>query len=88
MKVATIKSIWKLGLAGLALIAISCWALLPLAYGDQPHMHRALSNLQAARAELQASSHNKGGHRGNAINLINQAIVEVERGIHYGRTHH
>lgn len=52
---------------------------------DQPNMQNALSQLQAAKASLQAASHNKGGHRVNAINLINQAIVEVQLGIDLAR---
>jgi outer membrane murein-binding lipoprotein Lpp len=56
-----------------------------LARADQPNMQNALSQLQAAKASLQAASHNKGGHRENAIRLINQAIVEVQLGIDVAR---
>ncbi len=56
-----------------------------LVRADQPNMQNALSQLQAAKASLQAASHNKGGHRVNAINLINQAIVEVQLGIDVAR---
>jgi hypothetical protein len=51
---------------------------------NQPHMQRALNDLQAARAELQAADRDKGGHRTNAVNFIDQAIGEVEAGIAYG----
>ena len=51
-----------------------------------PTCRGALSQLQAAKASSQAASHSKGGHRRvNAINLINQAIVEVQLGIDLAR---
>jgi hypothetical protein len=43
----------------------------------QPHM-------QNARAELQVAEANKGGHRVNAIRLVNEAISEVQAGIAVG----
>ena len=36
---------------------------------------------------LELASHNKGGHRERAIQLVNQAIAEVEQGIQYDNTH-
>jgi len=56
-----------------------------LVRADQPNMQNALSQLQAAKASLQAASHNKGGHRVSAINLINQAMVDVQLGIDSAR---
>ncbi len=55
--------------------------------GGQPHMKAALDHLRAARSELQAASTDKGGHRGAAIGLIDDAIAQVERGMEYARTH-
>jgi hypothetical protein len=54
---------------------------------DQPFMQAARTDLQKARAALQRAEHNKGGHRANAISLINSAILEVNRGITFDRTH-
>ena len=51
----------------------------------QPHMQAALKHLRAARADLNKASADKGGHRNRAIELVNQAIDEVERGIAYDR---
>jgi uncharacterized membrane protein len=48
---------------------------------QQPHMQAALGDLQGAKAELQVAEHNKGGHRANALGLVNQAIAEVNAGI-------
>ncbi len=47
----------------------------------QPHMHNALNLLHRAGAELTAAKPNKGGHRVEAIRLVNEAIRETEDGI-------
>jgi hypothetical protein len=52
---------------------------------DQPHMRAALNALRNARNELQIASANKGGHRAKAIDLVNQAITQVEKGIAYAQ---
>jgi hypothetical protein len=52
---------------------------------DQPNMRAALAHLREARAALQRAEHNKGGHRGRAVEIINRAIAEVEAGIAAGR---
>ena len=54
---------------------------------DQPHMQRALELLRQARAELQAGSPTKGGHRQTAVEHINRAIDQIEKGISYDRQH-
>jgi len=54
---------------------------------DQPNMQAARSSLQAARAQLQKATPDKGGHRVNAIGLINSAIAEVNAGIAFDRRH-
>ena len=54
---------------------------------DQPHMDAALDALKSARRELDAATADKGGHRGNALRLVKQAIVEVEHGIEFARRH-
>lgn len=48
---------------------------------DQPHMEAALSALKSARDELVQANADKGGHRANALKLINAAIDEVSKGI-------
>ncbi len=47
----------------------------------QPHMQSALDHLNAARIELEAAISTKGGHRERAIELVDQAIHEVEMGM-------
>ncbi|MEZ2130860.1 MULTISPECIES: hypothetical protein [unclassified Sinorhizobium] len=48
---------------------------------NQPYMQSALNSLLAAKSSLQKGATNKGGHRLNAIGLVNQAIVEVQAGM-------
>jgi len=62
-------------------------AAIPLAYGAQPHMDSALGYLQSARGELEKATPNKGGHRERAIQLVDQALVQVREGIKYSNTH-
>jgi hypothetical protein len=50
----------------------------------QPHMQNALGFLQSAKSELNMAERDKGGHRTAAVNLINQAINQVEQGIAVG----
>ena len=57
------------------------------AIGAQPHMDAALAHLMEGRAELIASTPNKGGHREAAIALVDQAIVQVREGIAFAATH-
>jgi hypothetical protein len=49
----------------------------------QPHMVAALDELRAARGELQTAAADKGGHRVRAIELVDDAIEQVRRGIDY-----
>jgi hypothetical protein len=46
-------------------------------------MRNALGYLQQAQAELEAGSHDKGGHRVSALELTRQAVSEVQSGIRY-----
>ena len=53
----------------------------------QPMMNQALSNLRQARANLYKATADKGGHRNKALDLVNEAIDQVEKGIAYDRRH-
>jgi len=54
---------------------------------DQPNMEAARTSLQTAKAELQKALPDKGGHRVNALKLVNAAIAEVNQGIAFARKH-
>ncbi|MCX4092109.1 hypothetical protein [Nocardia sp. alder85J] len=71
-------------------VAGVCGALLFTGIGAgtavalQPHMTAARGDLQAAHSELEQAIPDKDGHRVNAMNLIDQAIAEVNLGIAAG----
>jgi hypothetical protein len=51
--------------------------------GGQPHMRDAMDELRAARRSLAEASSDKGGHRTRAMQLIDDAMAEVQAGIDY-----
>ena len=53
----------------------------------QPNMEAAIDHLQQARGFLERATPNKGGHRERAMELIDQAVNEVNAGIEFARTH-
>jgi hypothetical protein len=55
--------------------------------GGQPRMQEALAQLQIARDNLQKASPNKGGHRERALELVDQAISQVQQGAAYSTGH-
>lgn len=59
----------------------------PLVGLAENNMRDALENLQKAKENLQQATADKGGHRLNALKLINQAINEIQTGIKYDREH-
>jgi len=74
--------------SALALIALLATGFVAgRASADQPRMHAALEHLRAAKADLEAATEDKGGHRRKAIGFVNDAIGQVERGISYDRHH-
>ncbi len=50
----------------------------------QPHMIAALDALKRAKAELQQGEHDKGGHRVKALEFVDRAIMQTEKGIEAG----
>ena len=49
----------------------------------EPHMSAAMGHLQQARNELDKAAPNKGGHRERAMQLIDQAMQQVQEGEQY-----
>ena len=74
----------RLAVAG-SLVAVS-FSLLGAgtAYAVQTHMLNARDDLNNALNELQLAVPDKGGHRVNAINLVQQVIDQVNQGIQFG----
>lgn len=52
---------------------------------DQPNMQIAKQHLEQALANLERATADKGGYRVNAMQLIRDAIQEVNKGIEYDR---
>lgn len=52
----------------------------------QPNMRQALSSLEQAQKLLQGATTDKGGFRMKALELVQQAIRETQRGIEFDRT--
>jgi hypothetical protein len=79
----------RLGLPALFLSgALVGSTLTGIAVAAQPHMQSALSALYTARTQLTSAEADKGGHRDNAIGLVNQAIAQVKAGMAYARATH
>ena len=53
----------------------------------QGNMEHAIRLLNQASQALHAAPSNKGGHKANAVNLIQQAIGEVQAGIDFADDH-
>jgi hypothetical protein len=53
----------------------------------QPHMAQAIVALREARRQLHEAKHDKGGHRVQAIQLIQQALLQLREGIQFANTH-
>ena len=71
----------------LAILVVVVGYAAGCATGGQPHMQAALDHLRSARAELEAASSNKGGHRERAMALVDEAITEVQAGINFAAGH-
>jgi hypothetical protein len=54
---------------------------------QEPHMSAALGHLEQAKAELEKATPNKGGHRERAMQLVDQAIQQVQAGEAYYEQH-
>jgi hypothetical protein len=77
----------KLRLAALAVVFAIFFSVVGAgtALAVQGHMLNARSDLNSALNELNAATANKGGYRANAINLVRQAITQVNLGIQYAQ---
>ena len=62
-------------------LTLSSGILITNVQAGQPHMENALAALQNARHQLDVAKPDKGGHRENAIGLVDQAIHEVKLGV-------
>ncbi len=79
----SLRNMAAIGAAGVA-VALGASALTTPAEAAQPHMNKALSDLQAALHQLQIALADKAGHRVKAIALVQQAIDETTAGMAAG----
>ncbi len=74
-------------IGGVLIVVFGLIAVATAAPPDQPFMEAARADLQKAKSELNLATRDKGGHRAKAVNLVNQAISQVNAGITYARRH-
>jgi hypothetical protein len=78
-----------LGLAAMGGIAATAVAMSTHeAEAYQGNMERAIGQLNAALRSLREATPDKGGHKATAVNLIQQAIGEVQAGIAFAAEHY
>lgn len=72
-----------------ATVAATAAVALPAtsARAEQGNMDRAIASLQDALQSLRQATPNKGGHKETAVQLIEQAIGEVNAGIRFANEH-
>ena len=76
------RELFRLAAAGA--VAAGAVAATPTpAAAYQGNMERALAALYDALGSLREATSDKGGHKANAMGLIQQAISEVQAGIDY-----
>jgi tetratricopeptide (TPR) repeat protein len=66
-------------------ILVLLFTFAAVALADQPKMVAARIDLVRAKTQLQAALANKAGHRAKAIESINAAIVEINKGMAFDR---
>lgn len=81
------KNFNSLCVAILAFVTGICFLTFPVQAIDQPAMKAARNNLNKAQNEIRKATSDKGGHRAKAIQLVERAIEEVNKGITYDRRH-
>lgn len=77
----------RLTIAGILTAATFSTLGAGTAYAVQEHMLNARNDLQQGLGELQQADSDKGGHREQAINLVQQAIEQTNQGIQYAQQH-
>lgn len=71
----------------LLMLALASGFFAGRASAVQSHMLNARNHLRLAKEQLEAAAEDKGGHRVAALKLVNDAIVQVDEGIEFAKTH-
>ena len=69
----------------LATVAAGAGLFAGYSVASQPQMQSALGHLEAAEKDLRQATHDKGGHRDRALELVMQAQKQVRQGMKYDR---
>jgi hypothetical protein len=86
--VSQMKTRRELGLLATgAVIASGLVASAKPAAARQVNMDHAREALEGAMRDLRMAEDDKGGHKAKAMQLIEQAIAEVNAGIEFANTH-
>jgi hypothetical protein len=72
------------GAVGVLALAAAASAGYAVGQVHQPHMEKALADLQDARKELNLATRDKAGHRARAVQLVDETIGEVRAGMAAG----
>lgn len=71
-----------------ALLAAAALTFPAMAFAEpQPNMKEALEHLEKAKASLKAATADKGGHRVKALELVEKAIEQTQKGIEFDNKH-
>ena len=74
-------------IGGVLLVVFGLVSIAGATPPDQPFMEAARADLQKAKTELNLATRDKAGHRAKAVNLVNEALGQVNAGIQYARRH-
>ncbi len=81
------SAIATLAVAGISIPALLQGQPVSTRSQEQPHMQAALEALKNAKKHLDEAEADKAGHRKKAIELVENAIREVEQGMKAGEKH-
>jgi hypothetical protein len=71
-----------------AAVAIAFWFIGSAMTADQqPYMKGAMQNLKDAKDNLEKARGDKGGHRLKALEHVNAAIIQTQKGIEFDNQH-
>lgn len=73
-------------LAGLSIFSVMHAQSRQMAL-HEPHMSAAYGHLQQAKDELEKATPNKGGHREKAMQMVDEAMRQIEEGEQYYQQH-
>jgi hypothetical protein len=71
----------------IATVAAGAGSFAGYTMASQPQMESALHNLEQAETDLRQATHDKGGHRDRALELVQRAEQQVREGMRFDNRH-